>query len=98
MLKIVKDGKELKVPTSAYKNFYKNAGWLVSCEDNRDVQASFSEDSEWDEALAEEEQEPTKPLSEMNRNELEQLAKGMGISLAGLTNTKQIREAIKAAM
>ena len=97
MLKIVKDGKELKVPVSAYKNFYKNAGWFVS-EDNRKIHTSFNEDSEWDEALAEEEQEPTKPLSEMNRNELEQLAKEMGISLAGLTNTKQIREAIKAAM
>lgn len=97
MIKIVKDGKGLTVPTSAYKNFYKNAGWSVA-DASGVVQPDPSEDAEWDEVLTEEEQEPTKPLSEMNRGELERLAEQMGISLAGLSNTRQIREALKAAM
>ena len=102
MIKIEKDGKELTVPKSAYNNFYKNAGWTkVGGKDQETVQLEAVEpadDSEWDEALAEEEQEPTKPLSEMSRSELEQLARKKGISLAGLSNTRQIREAVKAAL
>nr|DAH85015.1 MAG TPA: HeH/LEM domain [Bacteriophage sp.] len=99
MIKIEKDGKELMVPKSAYNNFYKNAGWTkVGGKKQEAMQFESVDDSEWDEALAEEEQEPTKPLSEMNRSELEQLARERGISLAGLSNTKQIREAVKAAL
>ena len=98
MVKIVKDGRELTVPKSAYNNFYKNAGW-TEVGGKRQLEAvEPADDSEWDEALAEEEQEPTKPLSEMSRSELEQLARKKGISLAGLSNTRQIREAVKAAL
>lgn len=102
MVRIVKGEKELTVPKNAYDNFYKNAGWTkVGGKKQNGVQPEAVEpadDSEWDEALAEEEQEPTKPLSEMSRSELEQLARAKGISLAGLSNTRQIREAVKAAM
>lgn len=52
-------------------------------------------DEEWDEAIAETEVE--KPLSEMNREELVEKAKSLGIDVSN-KNNNQIRKAIKEAM
>lgn len=104
MLRIKKHGKELTVANSAYRNFYKGAGWQVvgnvSGHKPHEHMAEESDttDEEWDDAMADEDEEPTKPLSEMNRAELEAMASRLGVSLAGLSTNKQIREAIKASM
>lgn len=86
------DGVNLKV----YNNYYKNAGWLIV---NSAINHSGDEEDaeEWDKLLEEEGGEE-KPLSELNREELEAKAREMGVSLDGLTTVKQFREAIKAAM
>ena len=52
-------------------------------------------DSEWDEVIDE---EPEKPLSEMNREELTEKAESLGINISGLTKNAQIREKIKSCM
>lgn len=52
-------------------------------------------DEEWDEAIAETEVE--KPISEMNREELIEKAKSLGIDVSN-KNNNQIRKAIKEAM
>lgn len=114
MIVIKKGSKRLKVTKSAYKNFYKNAGWKkvsdtetkvtneVPVEATEDLTEPSTEDAEVieddDEDWDEEDEEPSKPLSEMNRAELEEFAGKLGVSLAGLSTNKQIREAIKAAM
>lgn len=91
--------KTLQVARSAYKNFYKSAGWQID-EDVKIVTSQEpDEDDEWagygDDG---EKDEPTKPLSEMSRAELEERAKKLGVDLTGLSSTRQMREAIKAAM
>lgn len=102
MLKIQKgegEGKkELLVPNGAFKNFFEGAGWhrvgVVS-----EVKADESEEDEWsDYEEGEEDDEFTKPLSEMSRAELEAYAAKLGVDLTGLNSNKQYREAIKAAM
>ena len=102
MVRIKKGDKEKVVASSAYKNFYEGAGWHIVGKSSRaKVRENNSDDEisdeEWDDAMADDD-EPSKPLSEMNRSELEALAEKMGVSLVGLSNNKQIREAIKAAM
>lgn len=100
MVIISKGEKKLKVTKSAYKNFYKHAGWVVEKEKVKVqsvIDTDDTSDEEWDEVMADDE-EPTKPLSEMNRAELEEAAKELGVNLVGLSTNKQIREAIKAAM
>ena len=52
---------------------------------------------EWEEALSEDDDEVEKPLSEMSKKELTQLASEKGIDTNGM-NTNQIREAIKKTM
>lgn len=72
-----------------------------SVESEVEEQALTDEDatnSDWDDTDWDEADQPTKPLSEMNRAELEQLAEEKGVSLAGLTNVKQMREVLKAVM
>lgn len=98
MVVIGKGSSKLKVTASAYKNFYKHCGWVVKqgSVQTQSVKDDEVSDEEWDEVTGED--EPTKPLSEMNRAELEDMAKDLGVSLAGLSTNKQIREAIKAAM
>ena len=93
MVQIKKDALKLKVTNSAYKNFYKDAGW--------DLVDAAEEHGEWAEAEAEEWAEAegvTKPLSEMNRSELEAYAAQLNVDLTGLSSNKQYREAIKAVM
>lgn len=54
---------------------------------------------EWDEVLSEEDEEGIeKPISEMTRKELIKYAKDHGISLAGLNNVNQFRNAIQDYM
>lgn len=95
--KVVGDGtRELTVSTAAYNNFYKGAGWqkigVVST-----VAAKSEEEDEWD-GFEEADEEPSKPLSEMTRYELEAYAAKLGVDLTGLSSNKQYREAIKAAI
>lgn len=122
MVVIVKGDKKLTVPTSAYNNYYKNAGWIIrngkkqekELEDNNSVEkeekeviddvteeteensnedADGSDDEDWDSVMEDEEVE--KPLSEMNRQELEDKAASLGVDITGLSTNKQIREAIR---
>lgn len=97
MIVIEKGAKTLEVSKSAYENFYRNAGWHSvegSDLDTATVALDDVDEDAWDKALSEE--EPTKPLSEMNRAELEAEAKRQGVSLAGLSSNKQIRDALRA--
>lgn len=91
--------KTLQVARSAYKNFYKGAGWQI----DEDVKIVTSQESDEDDEWADyddngEKDEPMKPLSEMSRAELEERAKELGVDLTGLSSARQMREAIKAAM
>lgn len=90
--------KELTVPTAAFDNFYKGAGWQKV--DTASEPIIESEEDEWDgyDENEDNEEEFTKPLSEMTRPELEAYAAKLGVDLSGLTSNKQYREAIKAAM
>lgn len=88
--------KVLTIPKSAYDNFYKGAGWQFDSATAKTSKTSLEED-EWA-GYDENEEEITKPLSEMNRAELEEYAAKLGVDLSGLTSNKQYREAIKAAM
>lgn len=105
MVRIKKGSQERVVARGAYKNYYEGMGWVIIGEPPKATNHETSKDAaddvsdeEWDDALAEEDEEPSKPLSEMNRAELEAMAERLGVSLAGLSNNKQIREAIRAAM
>lgn len=101
MLLIGKGKKKLKVTDKAYDNFYKNSGWEVLKQLGTKVKKPVKEtvESEVDEwEGVEDDSEVKKPLSEMNRQELEEYAAELGVDLSGLTSNKQIREAIKAAM
>lgn len=56
-------------------------------------------DDEWDDVMDElNDEEVEKPISEMNRAELVEKAKKMGIDTSKLNTNKQLREAIKSAM
>ena len=91
--------KQLQVSRSAFKNFYQNAGWVLTNATTPKQVATFDEaestDEGWDEVL--EEEEVTKPLSEMTREELLVKATALGIDTAN-ASTKQLRAMIKAVM
>lgn len=104
MVTIRKGKKEVRTTESAYENFFANNGW-EKVESNkthkrteRKSEPSDNEASTSDEWGDWSEEEPSKPLSEMNRSELEEYATKLGIDLTGLGSNKQIREAIKAVM
>lgn len=109
MVQIRKGKMKTSVTLQAYKNFYKNAGWSIDGEQNEKIISTGaaaentetdgvieSAGDEWDEALNDE--KATKPVSEMNRAELEALAAELGVNLDGMTKTSQMRDAIRAAM
>ena len=92
--------KQLQVSRSAFKNFYQNAGWVLTNNATASKQAAAFDEAEsidegWDEVL--EEEEVTKPLSEMTREELVAKATALGIDTTN-ASTKQLRAMIKAAM
>lgn len=108
MVRIKKGTKARVVSLASFHNYYKNSGWelcdevpakdepVSEFEDN--IQESDEDevsDSEWDEAM---EDEVEKPLSEMNRSELEAKAASLGIDISGLTKNAQIREKIKSCI
>ena len=93
MVQIKKDALKLKVTNSAYKNFYKDAGWDLVDAAEEHGECAEAEAEEWAEAEG-----VTKPLSEMNRSELEAYAAQLNVDLTGLSSNKQYREAIKAVM
>lgn len=108
---VIKKGKLTKTVTlSSFHNYYENSGWELTGENvinNRtDVNEEFDDlsdvgneeeipDSEWDDVM---EEEVEKPLSEMNRTELEAKAASLGVDISGLTKNAQIREKIKSVM
>ena len=105
MINIKKGSKKLRVPSSAYENYYKGFGWklddgvenkkYVSQVESQVEDFAQTEDDEedWD-SVVEEDEDVEKPLSEMNHNELKKKAASLGINTAGL-NSKQLREKIK---
>lgn len=106
---VIKKGKLRKtVALSSFHNYYENSGWELTGESvvNNNVKEEFDDlpesveeeeisDSEWDDVM---EEEVEKPLSEMNRSELESKAASLGIDISGLTKNAQIREKIKSCM
>ena len=109
MIKIVKGNQTLTVSNAAYDNFFKGQGWEVASgkskkdkkenapvSGNEVVDATESSDEqEWDDQEWNDE-EVTKPISEMNREELIEYAKRNKINIEGLNSTKQIRDAVKS--
>lgn len=102
MIVIEKGKMKLSVTKTAYDNFYKDVGWHISStmvkssvEQPVDKEVDEPTDEDWDDVI---DDEPTKPLSEMNIDEMRSFAKSKGISLVGLSGAKQIREAIRNAM
>lgn len=96
MVVIKKGKKTAKVTKSAYKNFFKGHGWLIDDSGvNEDIKTNESiedtSDEDWDEVM----EEVEKPLSEMNKQELEIKAASLGVNINGLTTNKQIRDAIR---
>ena len=100
MVKIEKVGVgQLTVPDKAFDNYYKAAGWHVVEGGKKATKATKVEETEEDEwAGFEEEEEVTKPLSEMNRPEMEAFAAKRGIDISGATSNRQLRELLKAHM
>lgn len=105
MLRIVKGKRTLKVTDKAYENFYKNNGWEIEkrlgtgkASASNSKKPKVEETETEDEWAGIEDEEVRKPLSEMNRQELEQYAAELGVDLTGLSSNKQYREAIKAAL
>ena len=105
MVAIKKGSKRLRVPKSAYENYYKGFGWKLDdgVENKKyvahvesqveDFAQTEEDDEDWD-SVVEEDEDIEKPLSEMNHNELKKKASSLGINTAGL-NSKQLREKIK---
>lgn len=101
MVIIGKGKKKLRVTNKAYDNFYKNSGWTIVKQLGANKKADTKkpekeEQDEWDNV--DEDSDARKPLSDMNRQELEEYAAELGVDITGLTSNKQLREAIKAAM
>lgn len=104
MVVIKKGSKRLKVPNSAYENYYKGFGWKL--DDGQEVKkvpikseavseelAQVDEDEEdWD-SVVDEDEEVEKPLSEMNYDELKKKAASLGINPTGL-NKRQLKDKI----
>ncbi len=60
------------------------------------IEANDSEEEDWSEFEDEDnDEEIEKPLSEMNRSELEQKANSLGIDISEAKSNKQIREIIR---
>ena len=53
-------------------------------------------EEDWD--SIEDDEEVSKPISEMNNAELKEYATKLGIDISGLSSNKQLREAIKAVI
>ena len=105
MVAIKKGSKRLRVPNSAYENFYKGFGWklddveikktVTNVEETvEELNHAEDDDEDWD-SVVEEDEDIEKPLSEMSHNELKKKASSLGINTAGL-NSKQLREKIKS--
>ena len=111
-VEIKKKNKKSVVTDSAFNNFYKNAGWELSSPSQaskkevvEDVKKEEVENTEqepdeieedWD--SIEDDEEVSKPISEMNNAELKEYATKLGIDISGLSSNKQLREAIKAVI
>lgn len=111
MVDIVKNGKTMTVARSAYEEIFKSNGWQPVNGNNENVEVKNDvkdvpiennpEDELTDDDWANVEEEMndlegvTKPLSEMNRSELEALAAELGIDVSEAKSNKQLRELIK---
>lgn len=107
MINITKNGKVMTVARSAYEGIFKPNGWTVLNHEKesknvetKNVEEDIEEitDDEW--ADAEEEaadmEGVSKPLSEMNKRELEELAFNLGIDISKVNSNKQLRELIRS--
>ena len=108
---IKKGDKTLTVMKSAFEEYFANQGWSISNVGKLvavvetapekpiaepEVEANDSEEEDWSEFEEEEvDEEIEKPLSEMNRAELEQKANSLGIDISEAKTNKQLREIIK---
>lgn len=102
MVAIKKGSKKLRVPNSAYENYYKGFGWKL--DDGQEIISSKSEtvaeelaqidedEEDWD-SVVDEDEEVEKPLSEMSYDELKKKAASLGINPTGL-NKRQLKDKI----
>lgn len=103
-VEIKKGNKIVSTTEAAYSNFFKSNGWKLvknlqpKLAKNETKEEEPVADNEWDEVIEEEANEIQKPLSEMNRNELIELANSLGVDVSNLNKNAQLREAIKAVM
>lgn len=97
MIAIKKGDKRLRVTRAAFLNFYKSAGWSEVAEKVKRQRETQNNDAhikdEWDEWG---DDEVEKPVSEMNKQELEEYASAHGIDLTGLNSEKAYRKAINS--
>ena len=104
MVAIKKGSKKLRVPNSAYENYYKGFGWklddgveikknVTHAEKHVEQLTAVDEDEEdWD-SVVEDYEDIEKPLSEMSHEELKKKAASLGINTAGL-NKRQLKDKI----
>lgn len=101
-IEVTKNGKTITTTVSSYNNYLKNNGWKVAGEipatepviEEVVVEEPVIEEvveENWDDV----DDDITKPISEMSREELIKYAEDNNIDISGLTKTSQIRNAIK---
>lgn len=103
MLVIHKGDKERVIPAGAYE-MYASAGWSLDKEIEKDISKSVSEPllEESEEPVEEEieyvdpEELATRPLNELDKDELRILAEFKGIDVSVHRSSKQLREMIRS--
>ena len=109
-IEINKGDKTLKVTENAFEEYFAGQGWskkynveksvaveeTVTDDSYLEPEVNDSEEEDWSEFEEEEvDEEVEKPISEMNRAELERKANSLGIDISEAKTNKQIREMIR---
>lgn len=99
---IIKGDKTITTTKTAFDSYFKNNGWKVAEESatnqpefENDENSKVDEIDEWDEVT---DDEVTKPISEMTRDEMISFAESKGIEIPDGIKTRQIKEIIEANM
>lgn len=97
MIKIKKGNKVMTVTKAAYKNFFINTEWVMVDESTAEVVEDATEQTD-DDSEGWDDEEVTKPISEMTMEELETYANEHGIDISGGSTAKQVKAIIKATI